>query len=106
LGATTRCVVDDGLARIGYRQLVRNALVSDFDGTITHHDRIAELFARTGFWTTVRAHGFSMREWHAAVQRAPTLRDDVHTVLSERECWPGIEEMIRSDDTLASCCAE
>jgi glycerol-1-phosphate dehydrogenase [NAD(P)+] len=71
-----------------------------------HHARIADLFARTDFWSTARQHGFSIREWREAVQLAPTLRDDFHTILSERECWPEIEQMIRSDEALCSCFAE
>jgi glycerol-1-phosphate dehydrogenase [NAD(P)+] len=67
------------------------------------HDRIAELFERSGFWDSVRLTPFSIAEWKKAVQLAPTIKDDFHTVLSEREWWPVIEQMIHDDPQLRAC---
>ena len=65
-----------------------------------HHERIADLFTRTGFWDTVRQHPFSRQEWRAAVQLAPSLKEDFYTVLSDRDWWPDIERMIEEDPNL------
>lgn len=64
------------------------------------HARIARLFDDSGFWESVRETPFSTAEWREAVKLAPSLKDDFHTILSERDWWPEIERMIREDPRL------
>jgi glycerol-1-phosphate dehydrogenase [NAD(P)+] len=77
-------------------------LVSPLQGG-THHERIGRLLAATGFWESVRAQPFSKQEWKTAVELAPSVKDDFHTILSEREAWPAIEAAIDQDPALAGC---
>src|SRR5262250_2162319 len=58
-------------------------LVSTLQGG-SHHETIGELFARTGFWESVRQQPFSKQEWKIAVERAPSMKDDFYTILSDR----------------------
>jgi glycerol-1-phosphate dehydrogenase [NAD(P)+] len=69
----------------------------------TQHERIAELFRRTGFWGTVRENPFSRDAWRRAVGLAPSVKDDFYTVLSEGDRWPEIDSMIAEDPELRSC---
>jgi glycerol-1-phosphate dehydrogenase [NAD(P)+] len=69
----------------------------------SHHERIAELFARTGFWESVRKQPFSKEEWRFAVERAPSVKDDFYTILSEMDAWPEFARMIGHDAALAGC---
>jgi len=68
-----------------------------------HHQTIGELFARTGFWTSVRAQPFSKEEWRIAVERAPSMKEDFYTILSEREAWREFARMIANDTALVGC---
>jgi glycerol-1-phosphate dehydrogenase [NAD(P)+] len=77
-------------------------LVSSLQGG-THHERIGELFARTGFWESVRKQPFSKEEWRIAVERAPSVKADFYTILSERGMWPELARMIADDPALVGC---
>jgi glycerol-1-phosphate dehydrogenase [NAD(P)+] len=77
-------------------------LVSSLQGG-SHHERIGELFARTGFWESVRKQPFSKEEWRIAVERAPSVKDDFYTILSERDAWPEFARMIAHDPALVGC---
>jgi glycerol-1-phosphate dehydrogenase [NAD(P)+] len=68
-----------------------------------HHHTIGELFARTGFWESIRMQPFSKEEWRIAVERAPSIKEDFYTILSEKEAWPEFARMIAHDSTLAGC---
>jgi glycerol-1-phosphate dehydrogenase [NAD(P)+] len=68
-----------------------------------HHDRIGELFARTGFWESVRKQPFSKEEWRIAVERAPSVKEDFYTILSDRDAWPEFARMIEHDADLVGC---
>jgi glycerol-1-phosphate dehydrogenase [NAD(P)+] len=68
-----------------------------------HHQTIGELFARTGFWDSIRKQPFSKEEWRIAVERAPSLKEDFYTILSEREAWPEFARMIAHDTALVGC---
>ena len=68
-----------------------------------HHKAIGELFARTGFWESVRKDPFSKEEWRIAVERAPSMKEDFYTILSEREAWPEFADMIAHDSALLGC---
>jgi glycerol-1-phosphate dehydrogenase [NAD(P)+] len=68
-----------------------------------HHHRIAELLGTTGFWESVRKQPFSKEEWRIAVERAPSVKDDFYTVLSETEAWPEFARMMEHDAALVGC---
>ncbi len=69
----------------------------------SHHERIGELFARTDFWESVRRQPFSKKEWKIAVERAPSVKEDFYTILSETDAWPKFARMIAHDPSLAGC---
>jgi glycerol-1-phosphate dehydrogenase [NAD(P)+] len=68
-----------------------------------HHERIGELFNRTGFWQSVRKQPFSKEEWRIAVHRAPSIKEDFYTILSDREAWTEFARMIAHDPALVGC---
>ena len=45
--------------------------------------RIDVLFDQTGFWSEIASDPFSRAEWRRAIEIAPTLKDDFHTILSQ-----------------------
>src|SRR5215470_6936670 len=69
----------------------------------SHHERIGELFARTGFWESVRQQPFSKVEWRIAVEEAPAVKEDFYTILSEMDVWPEFARMIAHDRALVGC---
>jgi glycerol-1-phosphate dehydrogenase [NAD(P)+] len=69
----------------------------------SHHQRIGELFAQTGFWKSVRKEPFSKEEWRIAVERAPSVKEDFYTILSERDAWPEFARLIADDPALIGC---
>jgi len=69
----------------------------------SHHQTIGELFARTGFWESIRKQPFSKEEWRIAVERAPSMKEDFYTILSDKEVWPEFARMIAHDSALAGC---
>jgi glycerol-1-phosphate dehydrogenase [NAD(P)+] len=68
-----------------------------------HHETIGELFARTGFWESVRRQPFSKEEWRIAVEQAPSVKEDFYTILSEGDAWPEFARMIAHDTALVGC---
>jgi glycerol-1-phosphate dehydrogenase [NAD(P)+] len=68
-----------------------------------HHETIGTLFARTGFWESVREQPFSKEEWRIAVERAPSVKEDFYTILSEKDAWPEFAAMIAQDAALVGC---
>jgi glycerol-1-phosphate dehydrogenase [NAD(P)+] len=77
-------------------------LVSRLQGG-SHHEKIGALFARTGFWESVRKQPFAKEEWRIAVERAPSVKEDSYTILSERDAWPEFTRMIAHDPALIGC---
>lgn len=77
-------------------------LVSSLQGG-SHHEKIGELFARTGFWDSVRKEPFATEEWRIAVERAPSVKEDFYTILSETDAWPEFARMIAHDPALVGC---
>jgi len=71
--------------------------------TGNHHERIGQLFARTSFWESVRKQPFSTEEWRIAVERAPSVKEDFYTILSETDAWPTFAAMIAHDTALMGC---
>ncbi|HWB87470.1 MAG TPA: iron-containing alcohol dehydrogenase family protein [Bryobacteraceae bacterium] len=69
----------------------------------SHHERIGEVFARTGFWESVRKQPFSKEQWRVAVERAPSVKEDFYTILSEIAVWPEFARMIAHDPALVGC---
>jgi glycerol-1-phosphate dehydrogenase [NAD(P)+] len=68
-----------------------------------HHERIGQLFARTGFWESVRKCPFSKEEWRVAVERAPSVKEDFYTILSEKDVWPEFARLIAHDKAVVGC---
>ncbi len=81
---------------------VATYLVSLLQGGI-HSERIARLFADTGFWTTVQSQPFDRSEWLDAMRIAPTLKDDFYCILQHRDCLPDTERFLREDRWLTPC---
>jgi glycerol-1-phosphate dehydrogenase [NAD(P)+] len=69
----------------------------------SNHQKIGELFARTGFWESIRKQPFSKEEWRIAVERAPSIKEDFYTILSDRDAWPEFARMIAHDTALVGC---
>jgi glycerol-1-phosphate dehydrogenase [NAD(P)+] len=61
------------------------------------------LFTRTGFWESIRNQPFSKDEWRIAVERAPSVKEDFYTILSDRDAWPELARMIAHDTALVGC---
>ena len=83
---------------------VASYIASRLQGKLS--EAIAELFRQTGFWDAIRDDPFSRREWLAAVEAAPTIKEGYFTVLSLRDCLPEVRTMIEHDANLAGCFAE
>jgi glycerol-1-phosphate dehydrogenase [NAD(P)+] len=66
-------------------------------------ERIAALFAVTGFWQAIADDPFDRAEWLEAVRLAPSIKSDFYTVLSSRDCLPEIERALDSDPNLRRC---
>jgi len=69
-------------------------------------ERIASVLDATGFWRGISADPFSRREWLEAVRLAPSLKEDLYTVLSSRDCSPEVEALLRTDPRLTACFVE
>ena len=67
---------------------------------------IADLFDRTGFWNAVAADPFRRTDWLEALRRAPSIKQDFHTVLSSRDCLPEADQFLRTDPHLRRCVVE
>lgn len=46
-------------------------------------ERIAALFEVTGFWDAIRAEPFLREEWMESFRKAPSMKSDFYTILSE-----------------------
>jgi glycerol-1-phosphate dehydrogenase [NAD(P)+] len=66
-------------------------------------ERITQLFETTGIWTAVAADPFSRSEWLAAIDMAPTVKENYYTVLSSRNVLPEVEAFIARDPNLQRC---
>ncbi len=67
---------------------------------------IAALFDRTRFWDAFRDQQLSRAEWLAAVRRAPAIKQNFHTVLSERNCLPEVERLLEEEPRLRAVFAD
>lgn len=66
---------------------------------------VSTLFRATGFWDAVRSDPFSRADWLAAFHAAPGIKENFHTVLSQRDCLPEVERLLDTDPVLAGCFA-
>ena len=64
---------------------------------------IAGAFDRTGFWAGIRADPIPRADWLEAVRRAPTIKPDRYTILSDRPCLDEVAAMIDADPRLRGC---
>jgi glycerol-1-phosphate dehydrogenase [NAD(P)+] len=69
-------------------------------------DLIGRLFQQTGFWGVVRQNRFSRREWLEAIRRAPSIKDDFYTILSEHDRTAEVEKSSRKTQTCAAALFE
>jgi glycerol-1-phosphate dehydrogenase [NAD(P)+] len=69
----------------------------------TDHERIAELFDRTEFWSAVAEDPFVRAEWVEAFLVAPTLKQDFYTVLSREDSSRKLTALLDQDPELAGC---
>jgi glycerol-1-phosphate dehydrogenase [NAD(P)+] len=80
---------------------VASYLVSLLQGQ--HSRVIGEVLDSTGFWRRVQAEPFRRSTWLEAARRAPSIKQDFHTVLSSRDCLPEIERLITEEPRLKPC---
>jgi len=80
---------------------VASYLVSCLQGQ--HSDIIGRLLDRTGFWDVVAEDPFSRDQWMEAVRMAPTVKENFHTILSEKDCLPEVGRLLKEDVRLARC---
>jgi glycerol-1-phosphate dehydrogenase [NAD(P)+] len=52
---------------------------------------------------SLRWYGFSLSEWREALRRAPTIKDDSFTILSEDGALAEVEDILVSDPRLEGC---
>jgi glycerol-1-phosphate dehydrogenase [NAD(P)+] len=69
----------------------------------TDHERIAQLFDRTGFWGAVERDPFVRAEWVEALRIAPTLKQDFYTVLSRDGACERASSLLDEDARLVRC---
>jgi glycerol-1-phosphate dehydrogenase [NAD(P)+] len=60
------------------------------------------LFERTRFWEAFQEQPLSRREWLEAIRVAPGIKDNFHTILSERDCLPEAERLLNEDPQLSA----
>lgn len=83
--------------QVGLAAYVISVLQKGRSATINH------LFEETGFWEEIRKDPFSRAEWLEAVRRAPGIKENFYTILSERDCLPETERLLAEDTHLAGC---
>jgi glycerol-1-phosphate dehydrogenase [NAD(P)+] len=66
-------------------------------------ERIANLFDETGFWDQIKSDPFSLSEWKAALQLAPSIKNDFYTILSQEGALAKAETILENDPRLAGC---
>jgi glycerol-1-phosphate dehydrogenase [NAD(P)+] len=77
---------------------VATYLISRLQGNYT--EAIGRLFDRTRFWEAFQDQPLSRAEWLEAVRSAPGIKDNFHTILSERDCLPEVEQWLSEDPRL------
>ncbi len=63
-------------------------------------ERIAALFTATGFWDAVREDPFDRAEWIEAIKRAPFVKADFTTILSEKDHTEALVKIMDTDPCL------
>jgi glycerol-1-phosphate dehydrogenase [NAD(P)+] len=79
---------------------VATYLISQLQGQGT--ELIRSLFERTRFWEAFQEQPLSRREWLEAIRVAPGIKDNFHTILSERDCLPEAERLLNEDPQLSA----
>ncbi|MBA4187808.1 MAG: dehydrogenase [Planctomycetaceae bacterium] len=80
---------------------VATYLMSILQGANT--ERIAGLFDATGFWEVVSSDPFSRVEWLNAVKIAPSIKEGYYTILSSRDVFPEVEQLLNNEPRLVRC---
>jgi glycerol-1-phosphate dehydrogenase [NAD(P)+] len=66
--------------------------------------RLEQLLVRSGFFDEIRRDPFFRTEWIQAIKMAPAMKENFHTVLSERpDALDKITDAIMSDAQLDGC---
>jgi glycerol-1-phosphate dehydrogenase [NAD(P)+] len=66
--------------------------------------RVRELLGESGFFDEIRRDPFSKPEWLQAIALAPSIKDDFHTILTERDDAQAVMAAeIDRDPELAGC---
>lgn len=73
-------------------------LISQLQGQST--ETIVQLFDATRFWDAFRTEPLSRSDWIQAVQLAPTLKPDFHTILSEPDAHARSLHLLHTDPRL------
>jgi glycerol-1-phosphate dehydrogenase [NAD(P)+] len=68
-----------------------------------HSERIAKLFADTGFWETIRRDPFDRDEWLTAIKLAPSIKKAFYSVLTHRDCVADATRYLSDDPWLRIC---
>jgi glycerol-1-phosphate dehydrogenase [NAD(P)+] len=76
-------------------------IVSQLQGEYTQ--QIASIYDQTGFWQIVAEKPFSRSDWLAAAERAPAVRPDRYTVLSQADSLSRLTSIVHDDPRLTSC---
>jgi glycerol-1-phosphate dehydrogenase [NAD(P)+] len=76
-------------------------LISRLQGNQT--ERISSVFQQTGFWDAIRERPFQRSIWLEAVEMAPAIKSDFHTILSECDGRSEIAALLDSDQLLQGC---
>ena len=61
------------------------------------------LFQQTGFWKHLQEHPMKREDWTAALQAAPTIKKDFHTVLSHPTSLAKAADLLQSEQRLREC---
>ena len=85
----------------GFQVGAASYLVTRWQGR--DHERVADLFAATGFWDAVRADPFSRDAWTEAIRRAPEFRPGYYTILSARDFTGDFRRACDEDAALRGC---
>ncbi|MEQ8820755.1 MAG: iron-containing alcohol dehydrogenase family protein [Sumerlaeia bacterium] len=79
---------------------VATYIVSHLQGQGT--DSIADVLAKTNFWAAFQDDPLDRAEWIEAFRRAPGIKQDFHTILSQPGYMDEVERLLREDPRLAA----
>jgi len=63
-------------------------------------EAVARLFDTTDFWSAFAQEKLKRAEWLEAFRRAPSIKQDFHTILSTRDAVPEVSALLETDPRL------